>query len=677
VAAVVRKLDNGLQVAVLPEHRLPIVHLQVLVEVGTAEDPPEQSGVAGLTASTLLRGTTSRSAEEFAAAIDALGGSTSGGAGREYSTWSGSFLSRDFEAGLELVADAVLHPSFTRAGVDRLKDETALALLASRRNADRVADEHLWGVLMAGHPYAHPPGGALETVPGLRRQQIQEFYQRWYRPDRARIAIVGDVDVERAIAAVEEVFGAWAGRAPDDSLPPAPKAPETIRIRLVDQPGATRAEIRIGFVGPGRNADDFYSLSIVEELLGAGPESRLKSRLGSDARALFTFQRRGAVLSTAASAPKDSVVGAIESMRSEIEHLVHEPPAAAEIDAARTRLQGAFALSFETLASLAAQWMNTDFFGLPADYVERYPQRIGAVSAADVQSAAAHWLDLEHSALVVVGPAAELEPKLKRWGAVETVSVGAAPIEVPVSPTMILSNPTAADRERGRKLCDLAVAAHGGLARIRKIVDSTVESEMLLVTPGGDRLPGTLREVRKDPFRFIMVTEFGRTSTFQALEGDRGWAKGGAAGDSILDQDSLGVASLRAGFSMDPLHLLLAAADPTSRVAFRGREPVAKHEAEVVEVVTADGERRVLFFDPQSHRMVAVEENEGPGPAPVLRRIFDDFRPVQGIVWPWSEERLVNGETAIRLTVQRVDLNGNVPDDLFHRPTDKPSHPHR
>jgi len=130
--------------------------------------------------------------------------------------------------------------------------------------------------------------------------------------------------------------------------------------------------------------------------------------------------------------------------------------------------------------------------------------------------------------------------------------------------------------------------------------------------------------------------------------------------------DSTTVAALRFAFLSDLPHLLLAASQPTSKVALRGHETVGDRDADVLEVRLADGRRYVLLVDAENHRLVGMEQNEG---ARFARRLYGDYRPVNGILWPYSEDRSQDGQRVMVLAIKKVELNTGVSDDLFRKPS--------
>jgi hypothetical protein len=250
------------------------------------------------------------------------------------------------------------------------------------------------------------------------------------------------------------------------------------------------------------------------------------------------------------------------------------------------------------------------------------------------------------------------------------VPITAPPTNMESAPAMRTATPSADELARGRKLIDQALAAHGGAARLRGVKDIVLESDVTLYS-GQRTLAGTQKEMKRDPWQMRLETTFTTLSTVQGLNGDRGWIRVAVPRDSTTDVDSLGVMGLRGLFQTDPLHLLLTASSPGARAAYRGDDMIADHPVNVVEIVTPQG-RWVTYLDSASHTLVGIEENAGSALAgPAFRRVYGDLRQEQGILWPHTEERLLDGERTIVLHVRSVQFNTGIPVAAFERPASK------
>ena len=676
---VVRSLDNGLKVAVLRDPRAPVVRIQILVPAGSARETAREHGAARIVASLLPRGTTSRSAAEFSGNIESLGGSIGSNASLEYATLSAVFRAADLDFGVELVADAVINPLFDDAEISAMRRELLRTLVQTRRHSDLLAAEHVWALALEGHPYGIPELGTLESVAGLTRQQLQSFHRACYRPDQALLIVAGAVDVEHTFNVVRAEFGEWKGAGRPAALP-AVTRPKGLQIRLLNLPGARDAEIRLALVAPARNTPDALPMVVVNELLGAGPSSRLNA--GSGGRTLRSYstldlRRAGGLLVLGTATRADSVGAAVERLRSELSRFVAQPPGDDEISATTRVLGRAFSIANDGVSSHAAQWLSASFYGLGDDMVERYPRDLQAVKPGEVRAAAERWLDPDHAALVVVGDAAQIRSQLERLGSVEVVRFDAPAAALTPNPTMDLSPPSPDALRRGRELVDRALVAHGGAARLKGIKDSSIEAELILYS-GGRAINGTQRELRREPAQLRIETDLIQVTSVQTLDQGRAWTRVSAPQDSIIDEDSLTVAALQAVFRSDPVHLLRSAAESGTRVAWRGEEEISGRRADVIEMLATDGTRSVLFFDRDQHLLIAVEENHGsPLAGPVLRRLFGEPRAEQGIVVPHFEERLLNGQRTLTLKSTKFAFNTGLEAMAFEKPGGSGSRPRR
>ena len=677
---VFRTLPNGLRVAVFQDHRLPLVQMRLLLSAGVAQEAAETPGVASVTAQLLRAGTSSRTAGAFAADLDFLGGNLGSTATRDYSAVSGTFLSADFEAGLELLADVVVNPVFPPEEVERYCAQSAGLLLPARQNPAAQAEDRLWALAFQGHPYGRNPLGTIQSLDRLDREAVRTFHRDFYRPDRAVLAIAGDVDPERAFAAASDRFGNWAGRAAATPRLPAPAPPAAMRIQLVDRPGLARSEVRIGLVGPPRADPDALPLQLANHILGGGGSaSRLARALRADGgpsydvRSSYTILRDAGLLSLATAARNDSVAVVVARMRDELARLSAQPPDEAEVAAAQRYFENSFPLQFQTPGALITQWMGADFYGLGSAWLDHYVESVGALTVAQVAGAAARWLDPSRCVVVVVGPAAELKASLEAVGPVEVaVAEGGAAVAAPAAPPP--ASPE--QKKRGRELLARTLVAHGGLERLRHVTDTTLEGDMVLQLDGKN-FTVLVRQVRKEPLRMRYSTRVSNMENGQVLNGTRGWMYS-SVDDSmqVMDADSAAVEALGAVFRSDILHSLLAAAEPAAEVVWLGPGRADGRDADVLEVTAATppgggpAEQRLLYLDLTDHRLIAEDLGDaGTRASPLaVRRVYRDYRTVAGVSWPFYEESLRGGTKTVTLSLQSVTINTGVSDLMFEPP---------
>lgn len=401
-------LPNGIVLLVAERPAVPIVAVRVLHRAGAVFDPPDRAGLANLTGALLTRGAGARSAREIDAAIEFVGGRLEAGAGRDGLTVSLAVLARDLRLGLDLLADVVLRPAFPEAELKRKVAEIQAAIQQSEENPEVVAARALARLLFAGHPYGMPVEGTRESVGRLGRDDVVEFWRGHGRPDTTVIAVVGAVTVDQARRELLARFGAWprpAGTPPTPSSPPVAMVAgsETIKREL------TQATIMLGRQAVNQRHPDYPALAVASYILGGGSASRLYERVREEdglAYAVFSFLapgKYGAAFKMSAQTRNPEVPKVVQILQEELARLVREPVAERELELARAYLIGSFPLRLDTSAKVADFIVAVEELGLGLDYADRYRERIGRVTAADVQRVAARYFVAAEFHRVVVG----------------------------------------------------------------------------------------------------------------------------------------------------------------------------------------------------------------------------------------------------------------------------------
>ena len=158
------------------ERRTPLVSMRLLLPLAGADDPPQRPGLASFTAGLLEDGTTTRSSQRIAEEIESLGGSLGSGAGWSSSAVSARVLSRDFDAGLALLADVALHPAFADLEVERQRRDRLAEWLRRRDQAAALAEEAFAAALYGDSPYGHALLGDRASLRAIRREEIVDFW---------------------------------------------------------------------------------------------------------------------------------------------------------------------------------------------------------------------------------------------------------------------------------------------------------------------------------------------------------------------------------------------------------------------------------------------------------------------------------------------------------------------
>jgi predicted Zn-dependent peptidase len=423
-------LENGLEVLVLEDPRLPRVVLGVAVRRGAADDPPGRAGVASYTAELLERGAGARGALAFAEAVDALGASFSASAGWDSMDVGITGLSRDTDALAGLLADAVLRPRFDASEAERLRAQTLAGIERSKDDPETLARRHFARVVYPEHRYGLPLEGTPDSVERLDARAAREFHGAVFVPGNAILYATGAIGRDDAERLAQALFGAWRGELRSFAGEPAPvPAPSERAVVVVDRPELSQAVILVGHEGISRTAEERIPVQLMNTTLGGGGfSSRIMSRVRESeglayyAYSSFSMRRDGGTFAAATGTRVAEAGRAVAMLVGELERARREPPSALEVRHAKSLVAGRFALGLETAEALVAGLIELDVYGLPDDTLDTYRARVRDTPLLAVQLAARDRLHPERAAIVAVGPAAALGPQLEAFGPVRVTA---------------------------------------------------------------------------------------------------------------------------------------------------------------------------------------------------------------------------------------------------------------
>jgi zinc protease len=409
VLGVRQQLPNDLVWLFSPQSELPLVTLQLLIKAGSLVDPPGKAGLANLTASLLQSGTKSRSATQIAQEVDFMGAKLRAEGGEDFALLDLTVLKKDLGRALDLFKDVLQNPAFAPAEIKRKVSQIKAALESEQDEPMVVAARTFARKLYGPFPYGHPVRGTPEGLSAITRQDLSEFHRRYYRPNNAVLAVVGDLTPEEARQWVTKIFGPWAAAPiPPPKLPPIP--PLDQRQVVVLNKDISQANIILGNLGITRSNPDFYAFQVMNYILGGGG---FASRLLDDIRV-----NRGLAYSVSSSfspglepgpfivslETKNASAGeAINQVVEQLRLIMSKPVTEQELNNAKSYLIGSFPRKMDSLSKRAGLLGYVEVYGLGLDYPWRYPDLIQHLTPADIQKVAEKYLRPENYLLVVVG----------------------------------------------------------------------------------------------------------------------------------------------------------------------------------------------------------------------------------------------------------------------------------
>jgi zinc protease len=406
-------MPNGLTVLVLDQPFLPIITANVLVKAGAIHDPDALAGLSSLVAQMLDAGTKTRNATQIAEQIEFIGSEMAFSGAQDFTTGTLRVLRKDRDLGFTLFADALMNPVFPEREVERVRTQVLGELQGEREQPGIIAEKAFDALVFEGHPYRRPANGTEKTVSRIARKDLMEFHRAYYRPNNAILAIVGDIRDAEALELVKKYFGAWPPKNPPAQKFSPPASLERPVLKVIDK-DLTQANIILGHIGIDRRNPDFYSVSVMNYILGGGGfSSRLVNRIRDELGLAYdvdsAFQANvmpgpfTVRLQTRNAAAKQAIAGVI----AEIERIRTEGVTNEELADAKAYLVGSFPLRLDTTVKLAALLTLIELHGLGLSYFEDYPKAIMAVTKEDVHRVARRYLNPEAYALVVVAKQAE------------------------------------------------------------------------------------------------------------------------------------------------------------------------------------------------------------------------------------------------------------------------------
>jgi len=417
-------LSNGVHLIVIEDHRAPQVFFQMIVEgAGGYYDPPSTPGLATFTAALMRQGTTTKTSEQISEQLDRLaaGVGVSAGLSSGSATVTGNGLTTNLDTVLALMADVMMNPSFPQAEIDLYKSRSRANFMSQRTQPGFLAQERLSKAIFGEHPSSRvsPTPAALDA---LTRDALVEFHKAHYVPDRAVLAVAGDVTLAQAKDKAESAFGNWKKAGSSMAAQVAPDSPNHPSVAFVARPGSVQTSLRVGTLSIERTSPDYDALSVANRVLGGGPTGRLFEHLREQkgytygAYSSFSGTRIPGAWSASTDVRSEVTDAALTDLLDEIRQMRDVPVPDKELADTKRALIAGFALSLESPNAILANYIDRYLYKLPADYWDTYPARIEAISSADIQRVARKYWATDRLQIIAVGDAAKVEPALKKLG---------------------------------------------------------------------------------------------------------------------------------------------------------------------------------------------------------------------------------------------------------------------
>lgn len=644
-------LQNGLEVLVVENHKLPRVSIQLRID-----NPPvlegDKAGVSSLMASMLGKGSKNIPKDQFNEEVDFLGARINFGSQSAFA----SSLSKYFPRILELLADAAINPNFTHDEFEKEKQKLLTSIKADEKSVASVARRV--STALAFTP-KHPYGEFIteETVNNVTLTDVIQFYENNFVPANAYLVVVGDIKFAEVQNLVEEAFTPWIKASPLSFQFSRPSDALYTQINFIDMPNAVQSEITVqNLVDLKKNDPDYLAAVMANEILGGGGEGRLFLNLREDKGYTYGsysgigYDKYAPSRFRATASVRNMVTdSAVVEILKEIDKMSTTPVTAEELKNTKAKYTGRFVMALEDPATIAEYALDIETEKLPKNFYKTYLEKINAITVEDVQMAAKKYLKPSNLRIVVTGKGSEILENLEKVTfkgksiPVSFYDPYAKKVEKPDYNVALDTDITA------NQILQNYIKSIGGSAKLQEVktLQFLADAQMQGMT-----LNLNLKKTSKNQF-FQDIKVAGNSMSQQVFDGEKGYVIVQGQRKDMSEEEIMKVKSEASPFP--ELSYL------NSDITLESVEKVNGKNAYKLKIA----DDKWLLFDQESGLKVQeINVAEMGGQTMTSTINYDDYREVNGIKFPyiWSQTM---GPQSFDFKITEIKVNEGVTDADF------------
>jgi predicted Zn-dependent peptidase len=644
-------LDNGLKVIVVENHKVPIVSFQLTLDV----DPVMEKDAVGYVSTTgnLLRaGTKSKTKPEIDEKVDFIGATLN--------TYSNGIFARTLKKHtdelLEIMSDVLLNPVFPESELEKNKKQAISGLKSSETSPGAIANRVAQKLRFPNLPYGEIQ--TEETINNITREKCLEYYNNYYKPNKAYLIIVGDITEKESKTLAEKYFGKWEkGEVPEHTYQ-FPNKNIGTRVAIINKEDAVQSIIKITYpinLKPG--SEDYIPAYLTNQIFGGGIFSgRLMQNLREDKA--YTYGARSSIspdplagyFEAGAEVATEVTDSAITQFLYEMNRIRNEKVSEEEIQLSKNVSTGSFALSLEKPQTIARFAFNTQRYNLPEDYYTTYLEKLNAVTINEVQQMAKKYITPDNAIILVVGDKDKLYDRLKPFDADGKIEVYDA-----------YGNPVKEEKAKAlpegmtaKMVIERYVEAIGGKEKLQSMNDITIHASTEM---NGMQINQVTYQ--KAPNKFAMKMSMnGNVMTEQKFNGEEGVVKS-FQGEQKIEGENL--EKLKIESTLNPELKYNELGIKLELVAI---ENVNEKDAYKIKIESPTGEVKYDFYDVESGLRVQTKQKittpQGEMTQTQSYLYYEDF---DGIKYPTLIR--ITGMQNLELNVDSVEINTGLEDEIF------------
>jgi len=650
-------LPNGMQVFVVENHKLPSIECNIEFDI-KPELQGDMAGYREMMSDLLLTGTTTRSKDKLNEEIDDMGANID----VSDEGISGSGLKKYQEKIFELMADIAMNAKINEEELDKTKKKMLSGMETQKNDPDAMV-RNVSKVVNFGsnHPYGEIPTD--ESIKKVSLERCQHYYQTYFRPNVAYMAIVGDITVAEAKPLIEKYFGKWAKMdvPVTEYTIPALNSTKLTKVAFAPRTGSVQSVVSVTYpvdLKPG--TADVIKARVANVVLGGGSQGRLfldlreKHAWTYGAYSSLNPDELGGTFSATVkcrNVVSDSAVGALlDEMRTMQTQKVNDTALQNSI----TYLSGNFAIGLENPSQIAQFAINIERYHMPKDFYKNYLKNLSAVTADDVIAMSVKYIRPDNANIVVAGSKEDVANKLAKFsadGKIDYYDYSGKSI----TPSETKAVPAGMSAEKVFKKYIDAIGgenAINGVKDIKIVGNSSIQGTPLVIT-----------EMKKSPGMWkqtVAVSMNGQTMVVQkqVLNGTKAYQEQQGKKADITGEDLDALAEN--GDIASDLHPEKYGIKRT----VKGLESLNGNDAYVIEAINGKGKKSTEYYDATSGLLVKRIEGEGEK---LQISEYSDYKEVPGTGYkvPYTVTETERGQTFSE-AVQSVDVNKGIPDTEFN-----------
>ncbi|MEZ9819343.1 M16 family metallopeptidase [Shewanella sp. 10N.286.45.A1] len=422
-------LDNGLTIYLMPQTEVPLITVNATVRAGAVNDTT--SGVAQVTAASLMLGAAGKTKLEIEQEVDFLGASLSSGAGKEGSYLSANFMAKDADIMLPLIQSVLLSPDFDAAEFDKLRQREIAGLGQSKESPRAVISRYYDKLIFADHPYGNATSGDSKSLAELNVSQLRAFHKSYYQPSNTAISVVGDFDVAKMKAKLQQLFASWKGTETIQPLDLKQGLPtlDANKVLLVDKGDAVETTFLVGGMGISRDNPDFVGLTVINTILGGrftswlNDELRVNAGLTYGARSGFSAYSAAGTFRISTFTKTATTKETIDLALKTYDRLWEQGLDQKTLDSAKAYVKGQFPPKYETSGQLAGLMSDMYLYGFDDAFINEFQAKVDGLTLQESKRLIDTYFPKDNLQFVIIGNAAKIAPIAKQYGSVKQVDI--------------------------------------------------------------------------------------------------------------------------------------------------------------------------------------------------------------------------------------------------------------